>query len=97
MGGILKVLSIEDAAIAAIRAGTDLIEICHSPELILRAYEALIAEAERKITFRGLLIRKPIEAPVSGRGCSPVGLLRRSPILNLKRCVREARLGESNQ
>jgi beta-N-acetylhexosaminidase len=58
MGGILKVLSIEDAAIAAIRAGMDLIEICHSPELILRAYEALIAEAERSAAFCELLINR---------------------------------------
>lgn len=55
MGGILKVLSIEEASIAAIRAGLDLIEICHSPELILRAYEALIAEAGRSAAFRNLL------------------------------------------
>lgn len=58
MGGILKVLSIEDAAIEAVRAGMDLLEICHSPELILRAYEALIAEAERSVAFRELLISR---------------------------------------
>ena len=29
-------------------------EICHSPELILRAYESLIAEAERSAAFRSL-------------------------------------------
>jgi beta-N-acetylhexosaminidase len=38
MGGILKFMPIEDAAVAAIRAGTDVLEICHSQELILRAY-----------------------------------------------------------
>jgi beta-N-acetylhexosaminidase len=51
MGGILKFMPIEEAAIAAIRAGMDLLEICHSPELILRAYEALIAEGERSAAF----------------------------------------------
>ena len=56
MGGILKFMPIEEAAIAAIRAGMDLIEICHSPELILRAYEALIAESERSAAFAKLLI-----------------------------------------
>lgn len=55
MGGILKYMSIEEASIAAIRAGMDVIEICHSPELILRSYEALITEAERSATFRKLL------------------------------------------
>ncbi|MGA2674510.1 MAG: beta-N-acetylhexosaminidase [Terracidiphilus sp.] len=56
MGGILQFLSIEEAAIAAIRAGMDLLEICHSPELILRAYEALIAEGERSSAFHNLLL-----------------------------------------
>lgn len=58
MGGVLKFLSIEEAAIEAIRAGMDLIEICHSPELILRAYEALIAEAERSKAFRTMLLKR---------------------------------------
>ena len=44
MGGILKFLPVEEAAVAAMRAGSDLLEICHSAELILRSYEALIAE-----------------------------------------------------
>ena len=58
MGGILKFMPIEEAAIAAIRAGMDLLEICHSPELILRAYEALIAEAERSKAFQKLLVER---------------------------------------
>ena len=58
MGGILRFLPIEEAAIAAIRAGMDLLEICHSPELILRAYEALIAEGERSAAFRKLLLAR---------------------------------------
>jgi beta-N-acetylhexosaminidase len=58
MGGILKFMPIEEAAIAAIRAGTDLLEICHSPELILLAYESLIAEAERSQAFRKLLLAR---------------------------------------
>ncbi len=58
MGGILKFMPIEEAAIAAIRAGMDMIEICHSPELILRAYEALIAEGERSAAFAKLLIAR---------------------------------------
>jgi len=56
MGGILKFMPIEEAAVEAIRAGMDLIEICHSPELILRAYESLIAEGERSAAFRQLLM-----------------------------------------
>jgi beta-N-acetylhexosaminidase len=55
MGGILKFMPIEEAAVAAIRAGIDLLEICQSPELILRAYEALIVEGERSAAFSRLL------------------------------------------
>ncbi len=58
MGGILNYIPIEQAAVQAMRAGMDLIEICHSPELILRAYEALIAEAERSAAFRTLLMQR---------------------------------------
>ena len=56
MGGILKYMPMEEAAVSAIAAGVDLIEICHSPELILRAYEALIAEGERSRVFSKLLL-----------------------------------------
>jgi beta-N-acetylhexosaminidase len=58
MGGILKFMPMEEAAVAAVRAGMDLLEICHSPELILRAYEALIAEGERSSVFRDLLLER---------------------------------------
>jgi len=58
MGGILKFLPMEEAAVAAVRAGMDTLEICHSPELILRAYESLIAEAERSLSFRTLLTNR---------------------------------------
>jgi beta-N-acetylhexosaminidase len=58
MGGILKFLPVDEAAIAAVRAGSDLLEICHSAELILRSYEALVAEAERSAAFRVLLLAR---------------------------------------
>jgi beta-N-acetylhexosaminidase len=52
MGGILSQASIEDAAVVAVTVGTHLIEICKDPALLLRAYEALLAEAERSAAFR---------------------------------------------
>ena len=58
MGGILKFMPIEEAVIAAVRAGMDLMEICHSPELILRAYEALVYKSERSSSFRALVIAR---------------------------------------
>jgi beta-N-acetylhexosaminidase len=58
MGGILKFMPIEEAVIASVRAGMDLMEICHSPELILRAYDALIAEGERSKAFEKMLLTR---------------------------------------
>jgi beta-N-acetylhexosaminidase len=57
MGGILSKMSIEDAAVDAIAVGTDLIEICRDPALVLRAYEAILREAEQSPAFR-LKIRR---------------------------------------
>lgn len=61
MGGILKHLPIEDAAIQAVRAGMDTVEICHRAELILRAYEALVGEGEKSAAFRRLLMTRAQE------------------------------------
>jgi beta-N-acetylhexosaminidase len=78
MGGILKFLPVEAAAVEAIRAGSDLLEICHSAELILRSYEALISEAERSGAFRKVLLkaaqdssRKRARLYGGGRGAPP--------------------------
>jgi beta-N-acetylhexosaminidase len=60
MGGILHHSSIEEAAIAAVLAGTDIIEICRSDELIFRAYEALLTEAERSAAFRKCLAQSAL-------------------------------------
>jgi beta-N-acetylhexosaminidase len=58
MGGILNFLPIEEAVVEAVRAGMDLVEICHSPELILRAFESLVTAAERSASFRSLLLAR---------------------------------------
>lgn len=52
MGGVLGHQSIEEASIAAIAAGTHIIEVCKEPALILQSYEAVLAEAERSPAFR---------------------------------------------
>jgi beta-N-acetylhexosaminidase len=62
MGGILKFMPIEEAAVAAVRAGIHLVEICKSPELILGCYEALIREAERSAAFSKILLARAAEA-----------------------------------
>ena len=61
MGGILKFLPMEEAVVEAMRAGMETVEICHSAELILRAYEALVHEGERSAAFRALLLRRSRE------------------------------------
>jgi len=55
MGGVLNYAPMEEAAVAAVLAGNDLVEICHNAALILRAFEALLSEAERSSAFRKIL------------------------------------------
>lgn len=52
MGGVLKVASIEEAAVATIAAGADMYLVCHQRELVERAWEAVVKEAERSTRFR---------------------------------------------
>ena len=52
MGGVLKVASIEEAAVQTIAAGADMYLVCHSAELVQRAWEAVLHEAERSARFR---------------------------------------------
>ena len=51
MGGVLAAAPIEQAAVEHIRAGGDLCLVCRQEELVLRAHEALIKEAERDRRF----------------------------------------------
>lgn len=72
MGGILHRASMEEAAVAAIAAGTHLIEVCKDPALIFRAYEALLREAESSGVFRRMVERAAAKVRRSKRqllGC----------------------------
>jgi beta-N-acetylhexosaminidase len=55
MGGILHHAPMGEAAVAAIAAGTHLIEICKDPSLVFTAYEAILSEAERSRSFRNIV------------------------------------------
>jgi beta-N-acetylhexosaminidase len=55
MGGILSRIPIEEAVVQAVAAGIQMIEICRDPALLLRAYEALLKEAEQSAAFRELV------------------------------------------
>ena len=52
MGAVLAAAPIEEAAIGHIRAGGDLCLICHQEDFVVRAYEAMVREAERDRGFR---------------------------------------------
>jgi beta-N-acetylhexosaminidase len=51
MGGVSSAVPVEQAAVAHIRAGGDICLICHTEEVIRRAHEALIREAEGNTKF----------------------------------------------
>jgi beta-N-acetylhexosaminidase len=51
MGAVLEFAPIGQAVVEHIRAGGDLALICHKEDLIVRAYEALVHEAERDRKF----------------------------------------------
>jgi beta-N-acetylhexosaminidase len=52
MGAVLAAGPIEEVAIGHVRASGDLCLICHQEELIVRAHEALVREAQRDRTLR---------------------------------------------
>jgi beta-N-acetylhexosaminidase len=51
MGGVLAAAPIEEAAVATLRAGADMYLVCQKEENVVRAYEAVVREAERDRTF----------------------------------------------
>src|SRR5271157_3697112 len=52
MGAVLEFAPIEQTVVEHIRAGGDLALICHKEEMVVRAHEALLHEAERNGEFR---------------------------------------------
>jgi beta-N-acetylhexosaminidase len=62
MGGVAKFMPMGEAAVEAVRVGSDLLLVCHHAEAILSVFEALIAEAERSATFRRVLLARAHES-----------------------------------
>jgi beta-N-acetylhexosaminidase len=58
MGGVLAAASIEDAAVATLKAGSDLFPICHNEEKVWSCYEAVLSAAERDRRFADLVAEK---------------------------------------
>jgi beta-N-acetylhexosaminidase len=72
MGGVLAAGSIEEVAVETLRAGADMFLVCHNQELVWRAYEAVLKEAERDRKFA---------AQVTQAAERVLGFKRRSPAL----------------
>lgn len=62
MGGVAKFMPIADAAVETVRLGADLALICHHPEPIFEAYEALIREGEKSAAFSKVLLGRARES-----------------------------------
>jgi beta-N-acetylhexosaminidase len=57
MGGVLAAVSMEDAALETIRAGSDIFLVCQKEEFVWRCYEAVLQRAERDRKFAALVTR----------------------------------------
>ena len=55
MGGVLAAMTIEEAAVQTIRAGSDIFPVCHDEEKVWRTYEAVLTEAERDRKFAAIV------------------------------------------
>ncbi|HTZ59449.1 MAG TPA: beta-N-acetylhexosaminidase [Acidobacteriaceae bacterium] len=61
MGGILNYMGIAEAAVRAIAAGTEIVEICRDPALIFAAYEGVLGESEKSPAFARLVRRATVK------------------------------------
>ncbi len=58
MGGVQAAAPIEQAAVETLRAGADIFMACHKEEIVWRAYQAVLREAERDRRFASLVAEK---------------------------------------
>ncbi len=58
MGGVQAAATIEEAAVETLRAGSDIYMVCHNEQTVVRAYEAVLREAERDRRFAKLVAEK---------------------------------------
>lgn len=58
MGGVLNSVSIEDAAVETLKAGSDIFLVCQREENVWRAYEAVLKRAESDKSFSKLVAMK---------------------------------------
>lgn len=70
MGGVLNAVSIEQAAVETLRAGSDLFLVCQKEEHVWRAYEAVFKRAESDKAFARLVALK-VKRVANFKGKSP--------------------------
>lgn len=58
MGGVLNSVSVEEAAVATLKAGSDIFLVCQREENVWRAYEAVYKYAERNAAFARIVALK---------------------------------------
>ncbi|MGB7553882.1 MAG: beta-N-acetylhexosaminidase, partial [Candidatus Korobacteraceae bacterium] len=58
MGGVLAAASIEEAAVATLRAGADMFLVCQKEDSVWRAFEAVYKQAESDKKFAQLIAEK---------------------------------------
>jgi beta-N-acetylhexosaminidase len=58
MGGVLNSVSIEEAALATLKAGSDMFLVCQKEENVWRAFEAVYQRAERSPSFARMVALK---------------------------------------
>jgi beta-N-acetylhexosaminidase len=105
MGGVLNHASAESAAVEAIAAGTDLLEICHRADRVLATHEALLREAERSPAFaraiekaskrvatqkKRLLKKSPPPRPLSAGGLKQLQTAQHRLRVRIERANRKA-------
>jgi beta-N-acetylhexosaminidase len=58
MGGVLNSVSVEEAAVATLKAGSDMFLVCQKEENVWRAFEAVYKRAERSPSFAKMVTLK---------------------------------------
>jgi len=58
MGGVLNSVSVEEAAVETLKAGSDIFLVCQKEENVWRAYEAVYKHAERHPAFARIIALK---------------------------------------
>jgi beta-N-acetylhexosaminidase len=91
MGAVQKFAAIEESVVRHIRAGGDLVLICHSEELITRGYEALVRAAETDARFRARIAESAARVSKVKKSLVALSRFRKAPSPTVHRVERLSR------